>query len=71
MSEWVSNEQFGFVSRSRSTIDALDKLVKIVENAQISKRYTLSLFFDIKGAVNNAWHPGILYKLVEKVMIYC
>ncbi|KAK2722673.1 hypothetical protein QYM36_003005 [Artemia franciscana] len=64
-SEWVSNEQFGFV-KNRSTIDALDKLVTIVENDQKSKRYTLSLFFDIKGAFDNAWHPGILYKLVDK-----
>ncbi|XP_065570328.1 uncharacterized protein LOC136033509 [Artemia franciscana] len=64
-SEWISNEQFGFV-KSRSTIDSLNKLVTIVENDQKSKRYTLSLFFDIKGAFDNTWHPGILYKLVEK-----
>ena len=58
-SEWVSNEQFGFV-KSISTIGAIDKLVTIVENDQKSKRYTLSLFSDIIGAFDNAWHPGIL-----------
>ncbi|KAK2719755.1 hypothetical protein QYM36_005284, partial [Artemia franciscana] len=64
-SEWVSNEQFGFVE-SRSTIDPLDKLITIVENDEKSKRYTLSLLFYIKGAFDIAWYPGISYKLVEK-----
>ncbi|KAK2722972.1 hypothetical protein QYM36_003236 [Artemia franciscana] len=64
-SEWVSNEQFGFV-KSRSTIDALDKLLTIVENDQKLRRNTLSLFFYIKGDFDNKWHPGILYKWVEK-----
>ena len=59
--DWISNNQFGFVN-GKSTVDALDKLVTTVEENNKLKKFTLCLLFDIKGAFDNAWHPGILKK---------
>ena len=62
--DWISNNQFGFVN-GKSTVDALDKLVTTVEENNKLKKFTLCLLFDIKGAFDNAWHPGILKKLLD------
>ncbi|KAK2723726.1 hypothetical protein QYM36_002164, partial [Artemia franciscana] len=62
---WVSKRQFGFC-KGKSTIDAVDNMVSVIEKNKEEKKFTLCLFFDIKGAFDNAWHPGILKKLKDK-----
>ena len=62
---WISTLQFGF-SKGKSTVDAVDNVVTVVENNNLKKKFTLCIFFDIKGAFDNAWHPGIIKKLIEK-----
>ncbi|KAK2703746.1 hypothetical protein QYM36_017883 [Artemia franciscana] len=62
---WVSKRQFGFC-KGKITIDAVDNMVSVIEKNKEEKKFTLCLFFDIKGAFDNAWHPGILKKLKDK-----
>ncbi|KAK2710642.1 hypothetical protein QYM36_011983 [Artemia franciscana] len=62
---WVSKRQFGFC-KGKSTIDAVDNMVSVIEKNKEEKKFTLCLFFDIKGAFDNAWDPGILKKLKDK-----
>ena len=62
---WISDYQFGF-SKNKSTVDAADNLVTMIEKNKKKKLFTLCIFFDIKGAFDNAWHPGIIKKLKEK-----
>ncbi|KAK2726785.1 hypothetical protein QYM36_007584 [Artemia franciscana] len=61
---WISRNQFGFM-KGRSTLDAIDNLVTNIEKNKQHKLLTLCLFFDIRGVLDNAWHPGILNKLKD------
>ena len=61
---WISRNQFGFM-KGRSTLDAIDNLVTNIEKNKQHKLLTLCLFFDIRGAFDNAWHPGIVNKLKD------
>ncbi|KAK2727662.1 hypothetical protein QYM36_008223 [Artemia franciscana] len=64
LKNWISRNQFGFM-KGRSTLDAIDNLVTNIEKNKQPKLLTLCLFFYIRGAFDNAWHPGIVNKLKD------
>ncbi|KAK2711144.1 hypothetical protein QYM36_012349, partial [Artemia franciscana] len=44
---WISTLQFGF-SKGKSTVDAVDNVVTVVENNNLKKKFTLCIFFSTK-----------------------
>ena len=60
----ISRNQFGFM-KGRSTLDAIDNLVTNIEKNKQHTLITLCLFFHIRGAFDNTWHPGIVNKLKD------
>ncbi|UYV72353.1 hypothetical protein LAZ67_9002758, partial [Cordylochernes scorpioides] len=62
-SNLLNNRQHGF-RRSRSTISALNEIVKIALEHK-NKEYTAIIAVDISGAFDNAWWPMVLKRLDE------
>lgn len=58
-----SDNQYGFI-RGRSTTDAIRKYVRNV--AGTTSKYCATIFVDIKGAFDNVWWPGIIFRLRQK-----
>ena len=60
---YALDRQFGFKSK-RSTEDAILKLRDLVSGSQ--ERHVIGILFDISGAFNNMWWPGLLIRLQER-----
>lgn len=58
----ASNDQFGF-KPGKSTKDAIHKL--ILHTKTTDKKYVIRVFMDIKGAFDNLWWQGILYRITK------
>lgn len=57
-----SDDQYGF-KEQKSTIDALQNIIKNVRNAKDAKRQVIGVSLDIKGAFDNAWWPALMERL--------
>jgi retron-type reverse transcriptase len=55
-----SPHQFGF-SKGKSSTDALHRLTSKITGSR--SKYVATLFFDIKGAFDNLWWPGLIQHL--------
>lgn len=56
----LSDRQFGF----RKGVGAKEALKELNQTIMRSRmKYVCGIFADIRGAFDNAWHPGILYQL--------
>ena len=59
---WISRNQFGFL-KGRKTLGVIYNPINIEKKQH--KLLKLCLFFDIRGASDNAWHPGIVNELKD------
>lgn len=58
-----SKQQFGF-KKGKSTEDAIVRLRQKTD--AIDKKYAIAMFFDISGAFDSVWWPGILHNLKKR-----
>lgn len=56
--------QYGF-TKKKSTIQAIQKVLKHIENSREHGNYTVLIALDIEGAFDHAWWPQILYEINE------
>lgn len=61
---WISKNQFGFI-QGHSSEEAVFDLCNYIYDGFIKNEFTIAVFLDIKGAFDNAWHPGILHELIN------
>jgi len=57
-----NDTQYGFKT-GRSTDDALHRVITLVKDCQT--KYATLIFFDIAGAFDNLWWPGILRRITK------
>ena len=60
----IHPQQYGF-TEGRSTVDAIKAVVEFVRNNKQLDLKSCLVTLDIAGAFDNAWHPGILVKLLK------
>ncbi|GJQ68329.1 hypothetical protein Trydic_g23102, partial [Trypoxylus dichotomus] len=61
----MSDNQYGF-RRRRSTVDAIERVVRFIRNAKNSAEYSAAILLDISGAFDHAWWPQIKNQLSRK-----
>lgn len=57
-----SYHQYGF-RENRSTIQALESALQVIDANRADSRHTLLVALDLKNAFNSAWHEAIAYQL--------
>ena len=63
-------EQFGFFAGHFLTHELMC-FVETVANASCSQKQTVTIFLDINKAFNHVWYPGLLYRLIEILLLNC
>lgn len=58
-----SNRQFGFC-KGKSAVDALEALTTQIKRTKA--KYMATIFFDIQGAFDNVWWPGLIQTMRER-----
>jgi len=62
-SEGLDNDtQYGFKT-GRTTDDAVYRVVTLIKSCEL--KYAIVIFFDIAGAFDNLWWPGILNRITK------
>ncbi|GJQ65722.1 hypothetical protein Trydic_g19503 [Trypoxylus dichotomus] len=61
----MSDNQYCF-RRGRSTVDAIERVVRFVKNAKDESDYSAVILLDISGAFDHAWWPQIKNQLSRK-----
>ena len=61
---WLSENQHGFRS-GKSTVTAIEALIKQANHGFSMKAYTACALLDIQGAFDNTWHDSIITNLEE------
>lgn len=59
---FYNERQYGFVKR-RSTVDAVKRVMKIVEESK--EKYVGAILFDVQGAFDSLWWPSLFKRLRE------
>ena len=62
---FFNDNQYGFTSPQRGTVDAVMQVKKFIEERLRLKQCTVIVSLDVKGAFDAAWWPSILKQLRE------
>jgi hypothetical protein len=65
---WMPNHQFGF-RKGHSTLQQCHRITHTVNIALERKQYCTAAFLDVSQAFDKVWHPGLLYKLKQRLPI--
>ena len=68
-SDWIPRHQFGF-RQAHSTIQRCHRITHTILKVINNKEYLTSVFLDVSQAFDRVWHPGLLYKVKNRLSTF-